>query len=90
MSMRKSSANASLSRVSIRALPGSGAGCGRDARALLPSRDDGNPPRDGGPLRHDDDGIPRDAENKRSWLTVKIIKTVIAAAVGAIAILIYL
>lgn len=34
--------------------------------------------------------LPLIAENKRSWLTVKIIKTVIAAAVGAIAILIYL
>lgn len=34
--------------------------------------------------------LPLIAENKRSWLTVKLIKTVIAAAVGAIAILIYL
>lgn len=33
--------------------------------------------------------LPLIAENKRSWLTVKLIKTVIAAAVGAIAILIY-
>ena len=31
--------------------------------------------------------LPLIAENKRSWLTVKIIKTVIAAAVGTIAIL---
>lgn len=34
--------------------------------------------------------LPLIAENKRSWLTVKLIKTVIAAVVGAIAILIYL
>lgn len=34
--------------------------------------------------------LPLIAENKRSWLTVKLIKTVIATAVGAIAILIYL
>lgn len=34
--------------------------------------------------------LPLIAENKRSWLTVKLIKTVIATSVGAIAILIYL
>lgn len=34
--------------------------------------------------------LPLIAENKRSWMTVKLIKTVIAATVGAIAILIYL